>query len=254
LLGNPKGEQRDFRRGRLSFFPTFFDQLEVGVINPHSRERGAGTQPIHIEQAPRTSQGVFALLYTPTIPSGLQEPLPGWDEVLGDLDLVGQATYALLVELGFGAKTASGMGRAEEAIPEPGAYLLVHRWVESPLPLPPPPEGTPPPQTFQPDTPEFKDESGNWPYYASDEELEAHIPGSAARSRYKKQRMAYREWRCQRDQWEAWEQQVAALKGRRERRMLRLGQDELKTLRDLQNLRPLLTAKTEADREGKGNG
>lgn len=128
LLGNPKGEEKNFRRGRLSFFPTFFDQVEVGVINPHSRQRGAGTQPIDIEQVPRGAHGVFALLYTPTIPSGPEDPLPDWDEVLEDIDLVGKAVYTLLMELGFGAKTSSGMGRAEEDIT--GAYLLVHRRIE----------------------------------------------------------------------------------------------------------------------------
>ena len=32
--------------GRLNFYPTFFDRIDVEVINPHSRETKAGTHPI----------------------------------------------------------------------------------------------------------------------------------------------------------------------------------------------------------------
>ena len=189
LLGNPKGEKEHFQRGRLSLYPTFLDALEVQVINPHSRETGAGKQPIHIEGAPRETQGTFALLYTPLIPEKPDGPLPDRDEVLADLEATGQATYTLLAELGFGAKTASGMGRAGEEIP--GAYLLMHRRPGMASPVP---EEEGPPERFTTESDEFLDAAGNWPHYESDEELEAHIPGNAARRRYKRQRMAYRKW------------------------------------------------------------
>lgn len=122
LLGNAKDEKENFRRGRLSFYSTFFDKLEVGVINPHSRETGAGRQPIYIEQVPREASGVFALLYVPIVPDERDGPLPDRARVLKDIDLIGKATYTLLVKLGFGAKTTSGMGRAKPEIKD--GYLV----------------------------------------------------------------------------------------------------------------------------------
>ena len=186
LLGNPKEEKGNFQRGRLSFYPTFFDALEVGVINPHSRETGAGTQPIYIEEVPRGANGVFALLYVPIVPENPKVPLPGLEEIYEDLNLVGQGVYTMLAELGFGAKTGSGMGRAEEDIP--GAYLLVHRLVEVSPSLPPPPPGERPPEQFRPDSSKFLDKEGHWLYYKTNEELEEHITGKKARSQYKRQR------------------------------------------------------------------
>lgn len=127
LLGNPKGAEKDFRRGRLSFFPTFFDALEVEVINPHSRETCAGTQPIHIEAVPPGAHGVFALLYVPAV----APPTAGrsdWSTVIDDVLIVLKTTYTLLVELGFGAKTSAGMGRAAITIPQASGgqgYLLL---------------------------------------------------------------------------------------------------------------------------------
>uniref|UniRef100_UPI003A101862 RAMP superfamily CRISPR-associated protein n=1 Tax=Chloroflexus sp. TaxID=1904827 RepID=UPI003A101862 len=38
--------------GRLYFYPTFFNQIDVEVINPHSRKTRAGTQPIYLECVP----------------------------------------------------------------------------------------------------------------------------------------------------------------------------------------------------------
>jgi len=59
LFGNEKGEERDFHQGALVFYPTWFDKIGFEVINPHSRERRAGTQPIYYEVVPgrRPKQG-----------------------------------------------------------------------------------------------------------------------------------------------------------------------------------------------------
>ena len=43
LFGNEKGEEQDFHQGALVFYPTWFDRIGFEVINPHSRERRAGT-------------------------------------------------------------------------------------------------------------------------------------------------------------------------------------------------------------------
>ncbi|MGB9881063.1 MAG: hypothetical protein ACPLRM_09905, partial [Anaerolineae bacterium] len=51
--------------GRLMFYPTFFDLVDVEVINPHSRETKAGTHPIYLECVPAGAQATFSLLYVP---------------------------------------------------------------------------------------------------------------------------------------------------------------------------------------------
>lgn len=128
LLGNPKGADEGFCRGRLIFFPTFFDALEVEVINPHSRQTSAGSQPIHMEAVPPGARGVFALLYVPvTTPPA--DAGPDRAIALEDLMITLRTAYTLLMERGFGAKTASGMGRAASEIPEvkgTRGYLLLH--------------------------------------------------------------------------------------------------------------------------------
>jgi CRISPR-associated protein Cmr2 len=40
LFGNDKDEKKNFRRGRLNFYPTFFDKIGLEVINPHDRKTG----------------------------------------------------------------------------------------------------------------------------------------------------------------------------------------------------------------------
>lgn len=126
LCGNPKAAESGFYRGRLAFFPTFFDKIAVGVINPHSRETGAGQQPIHLEQVPPGARGALALLYSPCC-----DPVRAKHEVKfsarklawADAAAVLDAVYSMLVELGFGAKTAAGMGRAGR-LPRGGYFLL----------------------------------------------------------------------------------------------------------------------------------
>ncbi|HXH13904.1 MAG TPA: RAMP superfamily CRISPR-associated protein [Alphaproteobacteria bacterium] len=48
LFGSERGADDDFHAGRLSFFPTYFDCLDLEVLNPHSRRTGAGTLPIYL--------------------------------------------------------------------------------------------------------------------------------------------------------------------------------------------------------------
>ncbi|OQY98069.1 MAG: hypothetical protein B6D35_13205, partial [Candidatus Brocadia sp. UTAMX2] len=65
LFGNEKDEEKNFHRGRLNFYPAFFDQISLEVINPHDRKTKAGTLPIYIESVPEGATGTFSLLYVP---------------------------------------------------------------------------------------------------------------------------------------------------------------------------------------------
>jgi len=99
------------RAGRLHFFPTFFTELGLEVINPHSREKGAGRQPIYFECVPAGAAGDFVLLYVPfdRIGTDKEETRQQADD---DLRLVSEGVKAMFTEYGFGAKTSSGFGVA----------------------------------------------------------------------------------------------------------------------------------------------
>jgi len=104
LFGNEKSEQERFHRGALAFYPTWFSQVGFEVINPHSRERRAGTQPIYYEVVPVGAEGTLRLLYA---------PLPGDEGAPADaLASLVDAVEALLTTYGFSAKRTAGWGTA----------------------------------------------------------------------------------------------------------------------------------------------
>ncbi len=104
LFGNEKSEEQRFRRGALAFYPTWFSKLGFEVINPHSRARRAGTQPIYYEVVPAGAEGTLRLLYA---------PLPGDERATaGALESLIDAIEALLATYGFSAKRTVGWGTA----------------------------------------------------------------------------------------------------------------------------------------------
>lgn len=115
LLGNEKGEQKDFVAGRLQFFPSFFTEQGVEIINPHDRERKVGKNPILMESVPAGAASVFSLLYFPLV----QWKHHRDDETLlvtvaEDWEVLAKALPLLFCVYGFGAKTSSGHGIAHE--------------------------------------------------------------------------------------------------------------------------------------------
>lgn len=112
-----------FRAGRLRFFPTFFTRIGLEVINPHERPTRAGTLPIYIESAPHKSQGIFTLLYIPFDCIGDDEAETR-RQVGADLQELGRGLRAMLTSYGFGAKTSSGFGVAEDHLVEPGQLVV----------------------------------------------------------------------------------------------------------------------------------
>lgn len=133
LFGNEKGEERDFHQGALVFYPTWFDKIGFEVINPHSRERRAGTQPIYYEVVPgrrpkqqergqqeddqqhqknqdqfeEGGKGALHLLYA---------PWPGMKSVADPQEFIPKLLKAienLLTTYGISAKRTVGWGTAE---------------------------------------------------------------------------------------------------------------------------------------------
>lgn len=103
LFGNEKGEQEDFLRGALAFRSTWFNKVGFELINPHDRERRAGTVPITYEVVPPGAEGTLRLLYAP--PPGSDAPKDTFSKLFA-------AVENLLTVYGFSAKRTAGWGLA----------------------------------------------------------------------------------------------------------------------------------------------
>jgi len=101
--------------GRLVFYPTFFNKIDVEVINPHSRETKAGTHPIYLECVPTDACGTFSLLY---VPFDLVEhdSASTTAEAGKHLRYLAPAIRELFITYGFSAKRTSGYGMANDTV------------------------------------------------------------------------------------------------------------------------------------------
>ena len=120
LFGNEKGKQKDFRAGALVFYPTWFNKVGFEVINPHSRTRRAGTQPIYYEVVPAGTTGRLQLLYA---------PLPGKTErdkitPADFIDCFIDSIRTLLETYGISAKRTAGWGTARIDKKESKLYFV----------------------------------------------------------------------------------------------------------------------------------
>ncbi len=104
-----------FLSGRLYFYPTYFDRISLELINPHDRNSGAGQQPIYFEAVPPETSGTFTLLYVPFDRIGETADTIR-QQVVSDLECVAEGINDMMTIYGFGAKTSSGFGLAEEDI------------------------------------------------------------------------------------------------------------------------------------------
>ncbi|RJX27665.1 MAG: hypothetical protein C4554_03875 [Dethiobacter sp.] len=112
------------KSGTLHFYPTFFMQKSLEVINPHDRVRKVGKRPVLMECVPAGASGCFTLLYVPALNSMSNEKndvamhvveskKPDViKDVTKDLRLISEGLKAMFLTFGFGAKTSSGYGIA----------------------------------------------------------------------------------------------------------------------------------------------
>jgi CRISPR-associated protein Cmr2 len=123
MFGTANDEQPEKgKRGRLYFFPSFFTQTGMEVINPHDRKTRVGKNPILIESVPIGAEATFALLYAPLDRIG-KENDETRNQVIADMKLVAEGLQALFTMYGFGAKTSSGFGLADDEV-EKGSLIL----------------------------------------------------------------------------------------------------------------------------------
>jgi CRISPR-associated protein Cmr2 len=104
-------KENENRRGRLLFYPTFFDNIDLDVIAPHSRNTRTVTNPINFEIVPKGTESTFYLLYFPFDLIGRNDIIN--KEKIEDLRVLKDAINDMFTKYGFGAKTTSGYGIAE---------------------------------------------------------------------------------------------------------------------------------------------
>jgi CRISPR-associated protein Cmr2 len=108
LFGNEKREEENFSSGALVFYPAWFNKIGFEVINPHSRTRRAGTQPIYYEVVPAGTQGELRLLYAP-LPGEIERHKVGPADFI---DRLIESIEVLLETYGISAKRTAGWGTA----------------------------------------------------------------------------------------------------------------------------------------------
>ncbi|MFQ6041891.1 MAG: RAMP superfamily CRISPR-associated protein [Candidatus Poribacteria bacterium] len=121
LFGTAKGEEESLkeeegRRGRLIFYPTFFDKIDLDIINPHSRRTKAGTVPIMLEMVPKGASGYFSLMYIPFDLIGEKDENRLKTEITSDMSLVYDAICGMMRSFGFSAKRTKGYGMIKEEV------------------------------------------------------------------------------------------------------------------------------------------
>jgi CRISPR-associated protein Cmr2 len=118
LWKNIKERELQTQRGRLVFYPTFFNRLGLEMINKHSRKRKAGKTPVYYEVVPRGVSGNFQLLYIPA--DGLADKTSNrTEEINKDIALLDNALKRIFceskdhVQVKIGAKTKLGWGKTK---------------------------------------------------------------------------------------------------------------------------------------------
>ena len=99
-------------RGMLYFYSTFWDKLDMLVINPQDRRTKTGKNPIYFEVVPAGAKGVFRLVYVPFYWFGLAENELR-EKVIEDLKDVITGVKEMMLIYGFSAKKSSGFGVIE---------------------------------------------------------------------------------------------------------------------------------------------
>lgn len=104
-------KENENRRGRLFFYPTFFDNINLDVIAPHNRDTRTVINPINFEIVPEGTKGIFYLLYFPFDLIGREHSIN--KEKIEDFKILKYAIKDMFTKYGFGAKTTSGYGVAD---------------------------------------------------------------------------------------------------------------------------------------------
>ena len=140
LFGDIRAEESG-QAGRLFFYPTFFTQTSLEIINPHDRKRRVGKNPILFESVPADAQGAFFLLYVPLDLIG-QAEAEIKKQAAEDFGLIAEGLQAMFLTYGVSAKRTSGFGVAQENVKNGFVQIRIE---ETPVP----PAASPPAAELQ---------------------------------------------------------------------------------------------------------
>ncbi len=121
LFGSKSGDENTLK-GRLYFFPTFFEkEAERDVITPLKRDTRTPTKrgPIPLEVMKPSENGEFNLLYVP-YPKGKDFKE---EQIKEDLKFLVEALKLMFYTYGFSAKKTAGFGVIEEDIKGSRFYI-----------------------------------------------------------------------------------------------------------------------------------
>lgn len=153
LFGKVNEANDEGQAGRLVFFPTFFTQTSLEIINPHDRKSRVGKNPILFECVPIDAKGTFTVLYVPFDRVGEDEKETR-QQAAQDLTLIAEGARALFTIYGFGAKTSSGYGIARQTVKNGVLSLRMVGLQPATSPMPAPPAA------LMPDLPRYLDTPG----------------------------------------------------------------------------------------------
>lgn len=175
--------------GRLRFYPAFFTQIGLEIINPHDKVRKVGSNPIYFECVPAGAESSFTLFYVPFDLIGRAET-EIQAHVAEDLCIVADGLSDMFTLYGFGAKTSSGYGVAEESLCGKGQLSVKAKdpgeKAKTDVPLEPEEPGIV--REFRKQYPEedFSEKPKIW--------RELHSASSAKQNKYKEAKQAYRQY------------------------------------------------------------
>ena len=134
LFGKVNEADNEGQAGRLIFFPTFFTETGLEIINPHDRKTRVGKNPILFESVPVGATGAFTLLYAPFDRVG-QDESETRRQVAEDLQLLAEGLPAMFTIYGFSAKRSSGFGVAQDAVKQGELQLRAAGWEKQEAPV-----------------------------------------------------------------------------------------------------------------------
>jgi CRISPR-associated protein Cmr2 len=100
-------------KGMLHFYPTFWDKIDMMVINPQDRKTKTGKNPIYFENVPTGANGIFRLVYVPFyfISRGDNELK---NSIFQDIKHIVRGVKEMMLTYGFSAKKTTGYGKIKD--------------------------------------------------------------------------------------------------------------------------------------------
>jgi len=131
-LFGPKPEEDEPLKGRLYFFPTFFEEnAKKDVITPLKRNTRTPTKrgPIPLEVMKPDTSGEFYLLYIP-YPKGKDFKE---EQIKNDLEFLAETLRLMFYTYGFSAKKTSGFGVIYEELNEGKIWRVTEKSIKENL-------------------------------------------------------------------------------------------------------------------------